>query len=105
MTSDKDLLRESVAHSVARQSASELLRKTQGPSLKEQTLKLSLRERERRELPIAHERGCGNAPEETRALRKGPTPATVQSIDLQKPSHEQKQEHSIEPGHYYGISR
>jgi ATP-dependent exoDNAse (exonuclease V) alpha subunit len=34
MTSDKDLLRESVARSIARQSASELSRKAQGPSLK-----------------------------------------------------------------------
>ena len=34
VTSDKDLLRESVAHSVARQSASELSRKAQEPSFK-----------------------------------------------------------------------
>jgi conjugative relaxase-like TrwC/TraI family protein len=105
VTSDKDLLRESVARSVARQSASELSRKAQGPSLKEQTLKPSLRERERRELPVAHEQGCGNVPEGRELLRKAPTPETVQTIDLRKPSHEQKQEHGIEPGHYYGISR
>jgi hypothetical protein len=98
VTSDKDLLRESVARSVARQSASELSRKAQGPSLKEQTLKPSLRERERRELSVAHEQGCGNVPAGRGPLRKAPTLETVQTVDLQKPSHEQ--EHSIEPGHY-----
>jgi conjugative relaxase-like TrwC/TraI family protein len=103
VTSDRDLLRESVARSVARQSASELARKAQGPSWKEQPLKLSLRERERLKLPVAHEQGCGNVPEGRGPLRKAPTPETVQTVDLQKPSHEQ--EHSIEPGHYYGISR
>ena len=103
VTSDKDLLRESVAHSVARQSASELSRKAQEPSL--ERLKPSLRERERRELPIAREQGYGNVPEGTGPLRKAPTPETVQTIDREKPSHEQKQEHIIEPGHYFGISR
>jgi conjugative relaxase-like TrwC/TraI family protein len=102
VTSDKELLRETVASSDARQSASELARKAQGPSLERQ--KPSLRERERRELPVAHEQGCDNAREEGKGpLRKAPTPETVQTVDLQKPSHEQ--EHSIEPGHYYGISR
>jgi hypothetical protein len=72
--------------------------------LKEQTLEPSLRERERRELPVAHER-CGNIPEGRGPLRKAHAPETVQTIDLQKPSHEQKEEHSIEPGHYDGISR
>jgi ATP-dependent exoDNAse (exonuclease V) alpha subunit len=56
VTSDRDLLREAVAHSVARQSASELLRKAQGPSVEGQS-KPSLRERERRELPVASEQG------------------------------------------------
>ena len=101
VTSDKELLRETVASSDARQSASELARKAQGPSLERQ--KPSLLERERRELPVAHEQGCDNAPQGKGPLRKAPTPETVQTIDLQKPSHEQ--EHSIEPGHYYGISR
>jgi conjugative relaxase-like TrwC/TraI family protein len=59
VTSDKELLRETVASSDARQSASELARKAQGPLLE----KPSLRERERRELPVAHEQGCDNAPE------------------------------------------
>jgi hypothetical protein len=101
VTSDKELLREMVASSDARQSASELARKAQGPSLERQ--KPSLRERERRELWVAHERGCDNAPEGKGPLRKAPTPETVQTVDLQKPTHEQ--EHSIEPGHCYGISR
>ncbi len=103
VTSDKDLLRESVASSVARQSASELSRKAQGPSV--ETLKPSLREHERRELPVAREQGCDNVPEGKAELRKAPTPETVQTIDREKPSCEQKQEQFIEPGHYYGISR
>jgi hypothetical protein len=103
VTSDKDLLRESVAHSVARQSASELSRKAQEPSL--ERLKPSLRERERRELPVAREQGCDNAHEGKEPLGKAPASETAQTIDREKPSCEQKQEHIIEPGHYFGISR
>jgi hypothetical protein len=94
-----------MAQSVARQSASELSRKAQEPSWKEQPLKPSLRERERRELPVAHEQGCGNVPEGREPLRKAPSLETAQSIDREKPSPEQKQEHAIELGHYHGISR
>jgi hypothetical protein len=103
VTSDRDLLRESVAHSVARQSASELSRKAQEPSL--ETLKTSLREREHRELPVAHDLGCDNAHKGNGPLRQTPVSETVQAIDREKLSCEQKQEHIIEPGHYYGISR
>jgi ATP-dependent exoDNAse (exonuclease V) alpha subunit len=102
VTSDKDLLRESVVRSLERQSASELSRKAQGPSL--EPLKPSLRERERRELPVARERGCHNVPEKG-SLRKVPVPETVQTMDREKPGHEQKQEHMIGPGHYFGIGR
>jgi hypothetical protein len=103
VTSDRDLLRESVARSVARQSASELSRKAQEPSF--EGLKPSLRERERRELPVTREQGCDNVPEGKGALKKAPAPETAQTIDREKPSYEQKQEHIIEPGHYHGISR
>src|SRR5208283_205762 len=103
VTTDKGLLRESVAHSVARQSASELSRKAQEPSL--ESLNPSLRERERRELPIAREQGYGNVPRGTGPLGKSETPETVQTIDPEKSGHEQKQDHFIEPGHYFGISR
>jgi conjugative relaxase-like TrwC/TraI family protein len=96
VTSDRDLLRESVARSVARQSASELSRKAQQPSL---------RERERREPRVAHELGCDNAHKGQGPLRQTPVPETVQAIDREKHSCEQKQEHIIELGHYYGISR
>ncbi len=82
VTSDRDLLRESVARSVARQSASELSRKAQEPSL--ERLKPSLRERERRELPVAREQGCDNVHEGKGPLRKAPTPETVQTIDREK---------------------
>ncbi|MGA9980695.1 MAG: MobF family relaxase [Candidatus Sulfotelmatobacter sp.] len=101
VTSDKDLLRESVARSVARQSASDLSRKAQKPSL--EGPKPSLRERERGELRLACEHGYDNVPEGKGSLRKAPE--IVQTIDLEKSTHDEKQEHIIEPGHYYGISR
>ena len=103
VTSDRDLLRESVAHSVARQSASELSRKAQEPPLERQ--QPSMRERARRELPVAHELGCDNSHKGKGPLRQTPVPETVQAIDREKHSCEQKQEHIIEPGHYFGISR
>ena len=56
-------------------------------------------------LPVAHEHGCANVPEEKVEIRKAPTPETVQTIDRENPTREQKQEHIIEPGHYLGISR
>ncbi|MGA8492909.1 MAG: MobF family relaxase [Terriglobales bacterium] len=103
VTSDRDLLRESVAHSVARQSASELSRKAQGPSL--DRMNPSLRERECRELPIARDQGYGNVPEGTGPLGKSPAPETVQTIDWEKPNCQEKQEQITEPDHYLGISR
>jgi conjugative relaxase-like TrwC/TraI family protein len=102
VTSDRDLLRESVARSVARQSASELSRKAQGPSL--ERLKPSLRERQRAELPFAREQGCDNTHEKD-SLRKAPAPEIAQTIERDKPSCDQKQEHVIEAGHYLGMSR
>jgi hypothetical protein len=96
VTSDKDLLRESVARSVARQSASELSRKAQQPSL---------RERERRQAPVAHELGCDNAHKGQEPLRQTPVSETAQTIDREKTGHDQKQEHIIEAGHYFGIGR
>jgi ATP-dependent exoDNAse (exonuclease V) alpha subunit len=103
VTTDKDLLRESVAHSVARQSASELSRKVQEPSF--ERLKPSLRERERREQPIAREQGHGNVPGGTGPLGKSSTPETVQIMDPEKPDHDQKQDHIIGLGHHFGIGR
>ena len=44
-------------------------------------------------------------PKEVDHLDKTPTPETVQTLDRENPSHEQKQEHIIEPGHCFGISR
>jgi len=103
VTSDRELLRESVAQSVARQSASELSRKAQEPSLERQ--KPSLRERERCELPVAREQGCDNVPEGKGLHRKVSASETVQTIDPENVTREQKQEHITELGHYYGISR
>lgn len=101
VTSDRDLLRESVARSVARQSASELSRKAEEPSL--QTRNPSLRERELRELPIAREQGCDHALKGKEPLRKAPE--RVQTIDRENPTRDEKHEQIIEPSHYYGISR
>ena len=103
VTSDRDLLRESVARSVARQSASELSRKAEGPSLERQ--KPSLRERERLELPLAREQGCDNVLEEKGSVRKAPVPETVQTIDQKESIHVDKQEHVAEPSYHLGISR
>jgi conjugative relaxase-like TrwC/TraI family protein len=103
VTSDKELLRESVARSEARQSALELSRKTQASCLG--PLRPSLRERERSERPVGHEQGCDNMPEGKGPLRKAPAPETVQTIDREKPNCEQKQENIIEIGHYLGMSR
>jgi len=102
VTSDRDLLRESVGRSVARQSASELSRKAHEPSL--ERLKPSLRERERPELPVAREQARDSILEKD-SLRKAPALETVQAIDQEKPSCDQKQEHVIEPGHYLGMGR
>ena len=101
VTSDRDLLRESLARSVARQSASELSRKAEEPSL--QTRSPSLRERELRELPIAREQGCDHALQGKEPLRKASE--AVQTIDRENPTRDEKQEQIIEPSHYYGISR
>jgi hypothetical protein len=103
VTTDKDLLRESVAHSVARQSASELSHKAQELSLG--SLKLCLRELERREQPIAHEQVCDNVTQAKEPLRRVPTLETVQAIDREKSSCEQKPEHIVDPGHCFGVSR
>jgi hypothetical protein len=40
----------------------------------------------------------------TGPLGKSPTPETVQTMDPEKPDHDQKQDHIIGLGHYYGIS-
>jgi hypothetical protein len=80
-----------------------LSRKAEGPSF--ERLKPSLRERERREHPIAREQGCNNVLEGKAEIRKAPAPETMQTIDHENLTREQKQEHIIEPGHYLGISR
>ncbi len=68
-------------------------------------LKPSLREREHRELPVAREQACDNVPEGRGPLRKAPAPETVHTLDHEMPTRDEKQDHIIEPSHYYGISR
>ena len=101
VTTDRNLLRESVARSEGRQSASELSRKVQQPSLESQ--QPPLRERELPELPVAHEQGYGHVPEGESLLRKASALEIVQTIDRENPSCDQKQEQIIEPAHYLGI--
>ncbi len=103
VTSDTGLLRESIARSDVRQSASELSRKAQGPSL--ERLRPPLGEAERHELPFAREARCDNLSEGTEPLRKAPVPETVQAIEGEKTGGEQRQEHIIEPRRYFGIAR
>jgi conjugative relaxase-like TrwC/TraI family protein len=105
VTSDKDLLRESVTRSVARQSASELACKAQGLSREGGGLKASLRERERRALPAIREQVRDTVREEVGRSTTTPTSETVHTIDREKPTHDKKQEYITEPSHNYGISR
>ena len=105
VTSDKELLRETVARSVARQSASELERRVQSPSLREKGLKPTLRERELRERSAPPEQLRDTVWEEGGPSRKAPASKTALAIDQEKPTREEKQEQAIEPSHYYGIGR
>jgi hypothetical protein len=104
VTSDKDLLRESVAHSVARQSASELSRKMQAPSIEEKRTTTTLREQLRERSGVA-QHGHDTLQEEKGPSRKPCAPETVQTINRENPSLKEKQEHIIEPSHFLGISR
>ena len=70
MISDKDLLRDSVARSVARQSAFELARKAQGSSSKGQTLKPSLRERDVASCRLPTSKAAAKYPKEGDHLEK-----------------------------------
>ena len=101
VTSDKGLLRESVAHSDVRLSASELSQKARGHS--SEPPKLSLRVLARSEMPNVPERGRRAVQEGKEPNRKVPVPDTAQTINRENPSREQKQEHVIEPGPYLGI--
>jgi alkylhydroperoxidase family enzyme len=102
VTGDKELLRESVARSEARQSASELSRKAQALSL--EPLKPSLRERERHELSVASAQARDNVPEGKGPLRKIHGPEAVQTVDRENSPREHKQEQIIGPSHDYGFS-
>jgi hypothetical protein len=103
VTSDKELLRESVARSFARQSASELSRKAQEPSL--EGLKPSLRERECCEHPATREQGHDPAQEVAGPSRKAPATERIQTIDRARPTREPEHDYVVETGHYHGISR
>src|ERR1700730_6973267 len=105
VTSDKELLRETVARSVARQSASELERKVQSPSLREKGLKPTLRERELRARSAPPEQLRDTGWEEGSQSKNAPASKTALAIDQEKPTREEKQEQAIEPSHYYGIGR
>jgi hypothetical protein len=100
VTGDKELLREMMAQSVARQSASELSHKAQEPSLARQ--QPSLREIQGRETPVGHEQTHRTMQENVQlsASRTGET------INHDQSTREQKHEQQIaEPSQYFGISR
>jgi len=103
VTSDKGLLRESVAHSDGRLSACELSQKAQGQA--SESPKSSLRELTRNEMPNVRDLARRAVQEGMETSRNVPAPDTAQTIDPEKPSCEQKQEHFVEPGPYLGISR
>ena len=100
VTSDKEFLRESVGRSSARQSASELVRKAQSPSLEESTLRQQLRER-----PVPREQVRDTALEEVGPSKKVPEPDTVQPIDMGRAISEKMQDDIHEPSQFHGISR
>ena len=104
VTNDKELLRESVARSEARQSASELSRKAQGPAVEERALRPTLREHNLRDLPPAHKQKHDAVQKVAMPSRSAPAAAPEQTINQENLSGSQKQEHIIEPAHYYGIS-
>jgi conjugative relaxase-like TrwC/TraI family protein len=104
VTSDKDLLRESVGRSVTRQSASELARKMQAPSIEEKRTTPTLRE-QLRERSAAAQHGFDTVQEGKEPSRKASAPETVQTINRENPSLKEKQELIVEASHYYGISR
>ncbi len=104
VTSDKELLRETIARSEARQSASELSRKTQGPALEEKERRQTLREQNLRDLPPTHKKQHDAAQEVAGQSRNAPATGTEQTIIQGNPTGGQKQEQIIEPSHYCGIS-
>ena len=104
VTSDKNLLRESLAYSEARQSASELSRKAQKALLEERGLRPSLREHNLLDLPAACKQQRDALQEVAGPSRKAPADATEHTINRESPAGGQKHEHIMEPSHYYGIS-
>jgi hypothetical protein len=102
VTSDKGLLRESVARSDVRLSASELSHKAQDHS--SELPKSFLRVLARNKMPNVPEHGRRAVQEGKEPSRKVPAPDTSQTINRDSPSCEQKQEHLVERGPYLGIS-
>ena len=102
VTSDKGLLRESVARSDVRLSASELSQKARDHS--SELSKSSLRGLARNKIPNVPEHGRRAVQEGKEPSRKVPAPDAAHTIDREKPSCEQKQEHFVERGPYLGIS-
>jgi len=104
VTSDKNLLRESVAHSEARQSVSELSREAQGVPLEQRALRPTLREQNLRDMPPVHKQTHNVAQEVAGPSNRVPTAGTEQTINQANATGGQKQKHIIEPSHYFGIS-
>ncbi len=104
VTSDRDLLRESVARSDVRQSASELAKKAQKTPLEEKRgLRPSLREQNLRDLPPAQKQKHDAVQEVAGPSRKPPAAGTEQTINRENSAGGQKQEHIVEQSHIYSI--
>jgi conjugative relaxase-like TrwC/TraI family protein len=104
VTSDKDLLGESVARSNARQFASELSRKLQEAALEERVVRPTLREHNLSNLPAVSKQEYDTVQKVAGPSRNAPASGTEQTINRENPTGGQKQEHIMEPSHYYGIS-
>jgi hypothetical protein len=104
VTNDKELLRESLARSEARQSASELSRKAQRASLEERALRPTLREQNLRDLPPAHKQQHDAVQKVPGPFENAPVTGTEQTINQGNSTGGQRQEHIIEPCFHLGIS-
>jgi conjugative relaxase-like TrwC/TraI family protein len=100
VTSDKELLRETVTHSDARQSASELARRLRAHFGED--LQPSLRDRERRELSVGNQEAHGVVADKGQVSepKTEPTPSREQPTGIHR-----LEQQDTEPSHDYGISR
>ena len=105
ITSDKERLRESIAYSGVRQSASELERKIQMPGPKQKSQNSIGNEPQKQKHSSVRDLVRNGGDDHYESERKQPSPEIIQNAGQQKGNREQQPDRSIEPSHYYGISR